>query len=312
MYRTGDVARWNAVGELVFLGRADDQVKIRGVRIEPGEVEAALASHPLVGQAVAAVREDTLGDPRLVAYIVPATGSNGPVSNGTVSNGTVSNGGEGNGQQLAGPVREHAAGRLPGYMLPSAIVVMDTLPLTVNGKVDRAALPAPDYAAGAAAGRGPASLAEEIVCTVFADVLGLERVGAEDNFFTLGGHSLLAMAVAERLRARGMPVSVQALFAAPVPAALAAAAGAPLAVVPPNKIPAGARALTPEMVTLAELSAEQLARVTAGGPVLPSPADRRRRRGHGGRVRAVGRAAVRRPDPAGGVPRRGAAGGRPA
>ncbi|MFI8537255.1 amino acid adenylation domain-containing protein [Streptomyces aquilus] len=193
MYRSGDLARWTADGRLEFVGRADAQVKLRGFRVELGEVEAVLAAHPGVERAVAVVR-----DGRLVGYVVGA-GADGD------------------------DVRASAGVRLPEYMVPSVVVVLDAFPLTVNGKVDRAALPVPEAAAGA--GRAPVTAGEEVLCGLFAELLGVERVGAEESFFELGGDSITAMLLVSRARRAGLVVGARQVHELRTPARLAAVAG---------------------------------------------------------------------------------------
>nr|WP_153347567.1 non-ribosomal peptide synthase/polyketide synthase [Nocardia aurantia] len=199
-YRSGDVARWTADGNLEYLGRADQQVNLRGFRIEPGEIEAVLLSDDRVREAVVIVRRDpAVEDERLVGYVV-ATGAVDPEA-----------------------LRRTAAARLPEHMVPVAIVVVERIPLTVNGKLDRAALPAPRFET--AAHRRPGTPAEEVVAGVYAEILGVETVGADDDFFRLGGGSLAAARAVARIGAAlGVIVPVRSLFESPRVADLAALA----------------------------------------------------------------------------------------
>ncbi len=193
LYRTGDLARWRADGELEYLGRIDHQVKVRGYRIELGEIEARLVEHDSVGQAVVVARDEG-ADRQLVAYIV---------GDGVAPEPSL--------------LRAHLKHSLPDYMMPSAFVLLDALPLTPNGKVDRRALPAPE---GDAVVRGeyvaPRTPVEELLASIWCEVLKLDRVGVNDNFFELGGHSLLATRVMARIREDfGTELPLRALFEAP-------------------------------------------------------------------------------------------------
>ena len=198
MYRTGDLVRWGADGQLQYLGRADEQVKIRGYRIELGEIQAALAALDGVEQAVVIAREDRPGDKRLVGYI---TGTADPAE-----------------------IRAQLAQRLPAYMVPTAVVVVDALPLTPNGKLDTRALPAPEYQ-DADRYRAPGNAVEEILAGIYAQVLGLERVGVDDSFFDLGGDSILSMQVVARARAAGLTCRPRDIFVEQTVARLALVAG---------------------------------------------------------------------------------------
>ncbi|WP_327120823.1 amino acid adenylation domain-containing protein [Streptomyces sp. NBC_01341] len=201
MYRTGDLVRWGADGALHHVARADQQIKLRGHRIEPGEIEAALLADPSVRAAHVLVREDRPGDRALTAYVVPAPG-HAPDPD-----------------LLAARVGRH----LPAYMVPTVIQPLDALPMTPNGKLDRAALPVPATPHGPA-GRPPRGAREEILAGLFADVLGVPRVGIDDNFFALGGHSLLATRLVGRVRtALGTETEIRTLFENPTVAALTTA-----------------------------------------------------------------------------------------
>nr|WP_236581091.1 non-ribosomal peptide synthetase [Rhodococcus sp. T7] len=192
LYRTGDLVSWRVDGELEYVGRTDFQVKVRGFRIELGEIEAVLASHTSVSQVVVIVRSDSRAGDQLVAYAVPSTGRVVDVAE----------------------LKSLAGQSLPSYMVPAAFVALDALPLTANGKLDRKALPAPEFVARVF--RAPSTPVEKTVAATFAEVLGVERIGLDDDFFELGGNSLIATQVATRLGAAlGIAVPVRLLFTYP-------------------------------------------------------------------------------------------------
>jgi nonribosomal peptide synthetase DhbF len=203
MYRSGDLGRWRSDGVLEFGGRADDQVKLRGFRIEPGEIEAALVRLDSVGQAAVVLRQ-IAGEARLIGYVTPAAGT-----------------AAGSAPPNPATLRAALAAHLPDYMVPTALVVLESLPLSPSGKLDRRALPDPALS-GTAAYEAPATPDEALLCRLFAELTGAARVSVTDSFFAIGGHSLLAMRLVARLRAeRGLELPLRALFAHPSPRALA-------------------------------------------------------------------------------------------
>jgi hypothetical protein len=204
LYKTGDLARYLPGGDIEFLGRADHQVKIRGFRIELGEIESLLDQQPTVKDAVVIAREDVPGDKRLIAYLVPAQNSEISVPD----------------------LRNLLSDRLPDYMVPSAFVVLDSLPLTSNGKLDREALPIPDQTRSELEGEyvAPRTPVEETLADLMGQVLGVERVGVHDNFFKLGGYSLLATQYISKIRqALLVEVPLRTIFESPTVAQLAEA-----------------------------------------------------------------------------------------
>jgi acyl carrier protein len=193
LYQTGDVVRFLPDGNLEFLGRKDHQVKLRGFRIELGEIENALASHPQVRHAVAMVRDEGAAEKRLVAYVVPQDPASPPDIN---------------------ELRTYLQGKLPAYMVPSTWVELQELPLTANGKLNREALPAPRRRVEAH--RPPRTPREEKLCGILAEVLSMEKISLDDDFFALGGHSLMATRVISQVRAAlGVELSLRTIFAAP-------------------------------------------------------------------------------------------------
>ncbi|MFD9701592.1 amino acid adenylation domain-containing protein [Lentzea sp. NPDC059081] len=200
MYRSGDMGRWRPGGALELVGRVDDQVKIRGVRVELGELNSVLTTHPAVGQAATVLREDQPGDRRLVAYVVPDRSGPAPTP---------------------ADLRRHVAAAVPEAVVPSAFVVLDALPVNANGKVDQARLPKP--ARVGTARHAPTTDHETVVCDLFVEVLDAAEVGVHDNFFELGGHSLLVTRLVSRVRGKlGVELTVRMVFEAPTPAELAA------------------------------------------------------------------------------------------
>ncbi len=245
IYRTGDLARWRSDGRLEYLGRLDHQVKIRGHRIELGEIESVLAVQPGVRQAVVVAREEPSGGSRLVAYLVPHDGAAPTVA----------------------ALRTALGSALPDYMIPSAFVVRESFPLTPNGKLDRAALPAPEWDHSSAAARfvSPRDPVEETIAAAWSAVLGLPRVGVDDNYFELGGHSLLATQIVARVRdAFGVEVPLRALFEAPTVAGLAAY------VVTARRAPSRPGRAPPIEPHAARWAGPAL--VLAGGALVPRPA----------------------------------------
>jgi amino acid adenylation domain-containing protein/non-ribosomal peptide synthase protein (TIGR01720 family) len=205
LYTTGDRARYLADGRIEFLGRVDNQVKVRGYRIEPREIELAMLDHPVVSESVVVAREDQTGDRRLVAYVV--------THNRTKINTT--------------ELRRFLDGRLPEYMIPSAFVFLDHLPLTANGKIDRAALPLPDHSRPDSVFAAPRNPVEEVLVNIWSSVLGVDRVGVHDNFFDLGGDSILSIQIIARANQAGLGLLPRQLFQHQTVAELATVAGTP-------------------------------------------------------------------------------------
>ena len=288
LYRTGDLVRWNDAGQLEYLGRIDEQVKVRGFRIELGEVEAQLLRVPGVREAVVVARGTAQGT-QLVGYVSGLSGG----STGASSREAADEASDANGRddELNGAdIRQRLKAALPDYMVPSLIVVLEALPLNANGKIDRKALPAPVFDAGEAY-EAPEGELEIRLAQIWAEALGVERVGRQDNFFELGGHSLLALTLVERMRAEGIRAQVRELFEQPVLSAFAdaltRAQAAALAraeaggivgegagegavygdmAIPPNGIPPGCTHITPDMLPLVQLTQTEIDSIAGQTP----------------------------------------------
>ncbi|MDV7278362.1 non-ribosomal peptide synthetase, partial [Rhodococcus oxybenzonivorans] len=190
MYRTGDLARHNSLGQIEYLGRSDFQIQLHGYRVEPGEIESTLLRHPGVAQAVVALHRDSHGADHLIGYVVPEPDA-----------------------EIDGNILiDHAASALPSHMVPSTILILPSFPLTPNGKVDRGALPAPDFSVRATSQRMPSSEVERVLAALFAEVLGLDAVGVDDSFFALGGDSIMAIQLVARARTAGLTVQPRDVF----------------------------------------------------------------------------------------------------
>ncbi|WP_346397669.1 non-ribosomal peptide synthetase [Pseudomonas syringae] len=249
MYRSGDLGRWLADGNIEYLGRNDDQVKLRGFRIELGEIEAQLAGCPGVGEAVVIAREDTPGDKRLIAYYTTR---------------------EAKEIIAVQTLRAALQASLPEYMVPAAYVKLPGWPLTPNGKLNRRALPVPEADAYVSRGyEAPCGTVETALAEIWQELLGVERVGRHDHFFELGGHSLLAVSLMGRMRQAGLSADVRLLFAQPTLSAFAEVLGNSHEVeVPANGIVVGCTRITASMLPLADLSEdaiERIVRAVSGG-----------------------------------------------
>ena len=247
LYKTGDVARYLPDGNIEYLGRNDFQVKIRGFRIELGEIEARLSEHHAIREAVVLARDDVPGEKRLVAYYTSRDGEDAGVE----------------------ALRSHLFGALPDYMVPAAYVRLEALPLTPNGKLDRQALPAPDRSGQGPDGAGPAGEVEATIAKIWCDLLQLDRVTRDDNFFELGGESLLAVEMISLLGKAGLEVDVEAVFTSRTLEEFARAVthgNDESDVVPPNLIPSGCKAITPDMLPLMRLTTEEIEQIVAVVP----------------------------------------------